>query len=166
MAGHRDFKQSRGFSTFGSPSIKAPKEGMEVTKFNMGVYDMERMDKILIDVHNSLRKAQLEPGSKTIQESIVDLGHAWNIFKWAYQSQSRKMGQEILDDIENKWELYQNNTPEAQYNLMPAETGRWFISRMRNMLDHLYRAKQEVGLGIPKNRWVGAEAKIRSSVRS
>jgi len=135
-------------------------DNKEKTTFNMAGLDMERMDKILADVHNALKNAEYKPSGDSIKEACTNMRHAWVIFKWAYQPKDRNIGQKKLDTLLRTWRQLEDSIPAGE--TIPQNTVREIIEQLWDLFDCIYHAKQDSGIGIPKRRYVGVESKLRS----
>ncbi len=135
---------------------------MEIAKFNMAAFDLERMDDALKHAHNSLREARDNPTLNNLDGAFEDLKHAFIILKWAYQSNLRKTLVKKEKEINKSLE----NLSEASNGAITYKEAYAVIAMLLEFLDGIYEAKQMSGIGIPKNKYMGAEAKIKKAVEA
>jgi hypothetical protein len=157
-------KMKQGPDITGPGYKKASWSGQELTKFHMSFYDMERMDAALIEAHDAILKAESERQWTPIRDAHIKTKHAFVIFKWAYHERDRvglMKDLKRLSDLIKKIETDRNAGDSIEGKIVDE-----LIDNLWSMLDGIYQAKQDVGLGIPKVKFSSALAKIRKAMRS
>lgn len=139
---------------------------MQLAKWNMGAYDLLRMDILLRrchDLHIATKHMGPEdaPSADDFKALIIcadALEHAYVVFKWAFLPEGRK-------SIDNKFEkirlLIREHERKGKINDMEYNELR---DRLFVIIDYLYHAKQNVNLGIPMEKFKGGEEKIREAM--
>jgi len=138
------------------------RSSMEVAKFNMAAFDLERMDDALRNAHNKLRDAHNNPGLANLEGAFEDIKHALVILKYAYQTHLRK----ALVRKEKEIAISLANLREVNEGEINWDEARALMVMLWGLLDGIYEAKQLSGIGIPKNKYMGAEAKIKKAVEA
>lgn len=120
---------------------------------------MDRMDRALIDAHNSLHALKLAPSWENFDNCIDCMWHALVILKWAYHKNGRIETEKVLNKLmARRDEMKSGLTSGASIDISEE------IKQLMQVLDNIYRCKQEVGLGIPKAKFYSARAKITQAM--
>jgi hypothetical protein len=138
------------------------RSSMEVAKFNMAAFDFERMDGALVVAHNSLREIRDSPTLDRLDAAFYNIKGAFMILKYALQGQLRKRLVKDEEKIKNAIALLRDNEGEK----ITWNDARAVMDMLWDFLDEIYEAKQLSGIGIPKSKYMGAEAKIKKAVEA
>lgn len=158
--------QFKSVSSLGDMKTKtgqfSRRSSTEVAKFNMAAFDLERMDDALRNAHNKLREAKDTPTLNNLDGAFEDIRHALVILKWAYGRDFRKSLVKLEGQLQmDLTQLRQVNNGEITYSEADA-----IMTALWKLLDGIYEAKQMSGMGIPKNKFSGAEARIKKAVEA
>lgn len=127
---------------------------------------MERMDAALRNAHDKLREAHDLPLLRNLEGAFEDTRHAFLILKYAYQAEHRKeLGKQEMRIKMELSKLREVSENRGKGGITYTEANA-IMSLIWDFLDGIYKAKQESGIGIPKNKYMGAEAKIRAAVKA
>lgn len=136
------------------------RSSMEMAKFNMAAFDLERMDDALRNAHNKLRTAKDTPTLDNLEGAFEDIKHALVILKYAYQTHLRKqLVKKEKQTAQSLADLRAANDGQINYDEANA-----VMMLLWDLLDGIYEAKQISGIGIPKTKYQGAEAKIKKAL--
>lgn len=145
---------------------KEDKDAQSVSRLHMGFYDIERMDQALLQVHSMLFELRKDQTLRNAVLSHDALRHSFLIFKYAYKQDDRDYIEKRLHEIKNNLNRMENDArSNFNYRVQPAELSNQ-IEFLFEVLDAIYRAKQNAGLGIPRETFTGAEARIKAAMRS
>ena len=138
------------------------RSSMEIAKFNMAAFDFERMDGMLIIAHTSLREIRDSPTLDRLDAAFYNIKSAFMILKYAIQGHLRKQLVKKESKIKEAIALFRSTETEQ----ITWDDARAIMDMLWDFLDGIYEAKQLSGIGIPKSKYMGAEAKIKKAVEA